>query len=203
MQQFQPLGRYLHVQGDHARNVAARSAEAGDKTSVDRVGTEVEHDWNSGGCRPCRQRRRGTTSRDNHAHLTTNQFGRQCRQSIVSALRPPIFDGQVPAIHISSFTQPPVERAQTVRKSVGPFGAEYPNHRHCRLLPSRAIHLGREQRAGAPDQCNELTPVNVEHGGTSSPMHYQRRRPSRALSLRHFQPAAGRPASPWARPELF
>jgi len=34
-------------------------------------------------------------------------------------------------------------------------------------------------------------------------MRYQRRRLARALSLPHLQPAAGRPASPWGKPEMF
>ena len=71
------------------------------------------------------------------AHLTTNQFGRQWRQLIGSALRPAIFDGQVAAFDIAGFAQPFVERAQTVRKHVGPFGAEESDHRHGRLLRTR------------------------------------------------------------------
>jgi hypothetical protein len=39
--------------------------------------------------------------------------------------------------------------------------------------------------------------------GTSSPMRYERRRLARALGLPHLQPAAGRPASPWGKPEMF
>src|SRR5262249_32896193 len=34
----------------------------------------------------------------------------------------------------------------------------------CWLLPSRALHLGREQQAAATDQCDELTPRRVGHG---------------------------------------
>jgi hypothetical protein len=66
-----------------------------------------------------------------------NQLGRQRRQSIVSALRPAIFDGHVPGLDIACFTQPIVKCAQTVRKQVWPFGAEHPDHRHRRLLRAR------------------------------------------------------------------
>src|SRR5262249_40591978 len=51
----------------------------------------------------------------------------------------------------------------------------------CRLLPSRALHLGREQQSTASDQSNELTPLHVEHGDVS-PMRYQRRRLARSQS---------------------
>src|SRR5262249_27637421 len=50
-----------------------------------------------------------------------------------------------------------------------------------RLLPSRALHLGREQQSTASDQSNELTPLHVEHGDVS-PMRYQRRRLARSQS---------------------
>src|SRR5262245_17378651 len=39
------------------------------------------------------------------------------------------------------------------------------DHRHRRLLTSRALHLGREQQAAATEQCNELTPLAIEHRG--------------------------------------
>src|SRR5262249_19790977 len=51
-----------------------------------------------------------------------------------------------------------------------------------RLLPPRALHLDREQQAAAPDQGNELTPLRVEHGRTTSPMRHQCRRLARAQS---------------------
>ena len=44
-------------------------------------------------------------------------------------------------------------------------GVHETDHRHRRLLPSGALHLGRKQKSAATDQCNELTPLHVEHGG--------------------------------------
>ena len=49
--------------------------------------------------------------RSNHGHLTTNQIGRQSRQSIVLALRPAVFDRHVPALDIAGFAQALAERA--------------------------------------------------------------------------------------------
>ena len=45
---------------------------------------------------------------------------------------------------------------------------EKPDHRHRRLLPSRALHLGREQQVAATEQCNEPThpaPASPGKGG--------------------------------------
>src|SRR5215472_11344492 len=93
----------------------------------------------------------------------TNQFGRECRQLIVSALRPAIFDGQVAAFDIAGFAQPFVERAQTARNNrIGPFGTENPDHRHRALLrPRRA----RPRCGSGADERDELAPP---HSITSS-----------------------------------
>ena len=84
----------------------------------------------------------------------------------------------------------------------GRADAEIPGHRHRRLLPKRALHLDREQQTAGPEQGNELTPFKVEHGA-SSPMRLFRAADWPVLSLPKLQPAAGRPASPWGKPELF
>src|SRR5262245_37780092 len=55
--------------------------------------------------------------------------------------------------------------AQTARRRVRRCGVEKPDNRHRRLLPSRALHLGREQQTAATDQGDELTPLHVRHGG--------------------------------------
>src|SRR5262249_40024889 len=60
------------------------------------------------------------------------------------------------------------------------FAVKEPDHRPCRLLPSRALHLGREQQTAATEQCDELTPLHVRHGDFL-PYAYQRRRLARAL----------------------
>ena len=72
-----------------------------------------EDDRNRRGRRLCRQCRRSAAGRDNHGHLAANQIGRQCRQSIVLALRPAIFDRHVPALDVAGFAQALAERAQT------------------------------------------------------------------------------------------
>jgi hypothetical protein len=61
------------------------------------------------GGRLCRNGRR-SSGRGNDGHLTTNEIGRQCRQSMVSALRPVVFDGYVVALDVTRFIQALVER---------------------------------------------------------------------------------------------
>src|SRR5262249_48227666 len=69
----------------------------------------------------------------------------------------------------------------------------------CYLLCAR-----RERPCGrAAEQRDEVAPFHVEHGGTSSPMRYQRRRLARALGFPAPQPAIERRPNPWGRPELF
>ena len=48
----------------------------------------------------------GIAIRDNHGHLSANQIGRQCRQSIVLVFCPTVFDRHVAAFDIAGFTQP-------------------------------------------------------------------------------------------------
>jgi hypothetical protein len=52
MQQLQPLRPYLHVQRRYAREVAARSVQAGDKSNLDRVDRYREDDGNRRSRRP-------------------------------------------------------------------------------------------------------------------------------------------------------
>src|SRR5262249_3040762 len=49
--EFEPLRPYLYIQGGHARQVAAGSAQAGDKTQLDRVTPGREYDRNRRGRR--------------------------------------------------------------------------------------------------------------------------------------------------------
>src|SRR5262249_15994629 len=79
-------------------------------------------------------------------------------QAIVSALRPAILDRQVPALDIAGFPQSIVKRAQTVAKQVGPFGAEHPDHRHCRLLCARRE---RPHSRCTTNQRDELAPSHL------------------------------------------
>ena len=101
-------------EGD-ARDVAARPVEAGDKAELDRVAADREDDRDRRGRRLGRKRRRRAAGRDDHRHLTANQIGRQRRQPIILALRPAVFDRDVPALDIAGFAQALAERGQYIR----------------------------------------------------------------------------------------
>jgi len=96
VQQFQHLRRYFLDQLGRARDVAARPAQAGDKAELDWIGANFEHDRDGRGRRLCRDRRR-SAGRGNHRHLTPHQIGHQCRQPVISVLRPAVFDRHVAA----------------------------------------------------------------------------------------------------------
>ena len=53
MQQLQSLRPDLHVQDAHAREVAARSVQAGDKSKRERIEPDHEDDRNRRGCCLC------------------------------------------------------------------------------------------------------------------------------------------------------
>src|SRR5262249_22446453 len=104
----------------------------------------------------------------------------------------------------------PTEFAQPLHKSGGLFSqgrsrapAQEPDGRQLRrLLRPCASHLGREQQTAATtDQSNELTPFKEDRG--LPPLCVIGAADWPVLSLPHLQPAPGRPAIPWARPESF
>src|SRR5262249_43533515 len=82
---------------------------------------------------------------------------------------PAELDRHVAALDVSPFAQAFTECLQVFDTHLRRTGSEKSDHRHRRLLPSRALHLGREQQAAATEQCNELTPLAVEHRGLPPP----------------------------------
>src|SRR6267378_1258604 len=175
-QQLQPLRPHLYVQVRYAGQVAAGPVEAGDKPNLDRVDRYREDDRNGRSRRLCRKCRRSTAGRRNHSHLTVNQVGRQCRQSIILAVRPAIFDRHVLALDISCILQSLAERVQTDRISVRRCAAKKPDHRHSALLSTRgewprhrratekrdelaSLHGRRPKQATTPYHVSELSDV--------------------------------------------
>jgi hypothetical protein len=137
-----------------ARHAAARPAEAGHKAYLDRKIAAGKNDRNRR-CRSFgRERRAVTACRDDHRHLTADQIGRHCRQSIKLSLRPAEFDRDILAFDIAGFfVQTLTERRDDrCRLARGPAAKE-PDHRHCRLLRAR-----RERpRCRAAEKGNKLT----------------------------------------------
>src|SRR5262245_43785086 len=102
--------------------------QAGDKSKLDRVQSDVEDDWDRGGGHLGRQSSRGTGRYSNHGHLATNQIGCQRWKLIVSTLRPTIFNRYVPAFDITSFVQTPVKGGQTKGIGLARASADVSNH---------------------------------------------------------------------------
>src|SRR5262249_55112597 len=75
-QEFQPLCRQLDGEKIDARHVTARPREAGDKTELDRVITDIEDDRSRRGRRFGRARRIGPTNRNDDRDLLANQIAR-------------------------------------------------------------------------------------------------------------------------------
>ena len=145
MQELQSLPTQFHVQRGHACEVATRSIEACSEADLNWIGASDENNGNRG-CRSFGRCRR-LAVRDNHGHPTTNQIGRQRRQTIISPLRPAIFDRHVPALDPPRFFQTLMECDQKLRVLAGRPGVEEPDHRHRRLL--RACYARPRDRRAA------------------------------------------------------
>jgi hypothetical protein len=78
VQQPEQLGRQGSNDKDDARDVAARSVEACDQASSDRIGSYDEYDRRRRGCGfSCL--RRSTARPNDHGHLPADEIGRQSR----------------------------------------------------------------------------------------------------------------------------
>src|SRR5262249_29376746 len=174
--EFEPLRPYLYIQGGHARQVAAASAQAGDKTQLDRVTPGREYDRNRRSRRFGRQRRR-CASRGDDRDLLLNQIGRQRWQSVIVTFRPAILDRHVAALDITSFVEALAERGHHGCVPLRRPTIEEPKHRHRRLLRAR-----RERPRGsrAAEQRDERAAF---HSITSSASNWTELGTSRPIVL--------------------
>src|SRR5262245_8445564 len=168
-QQLQPLMFERNLQEVNAGDVAAGPVVTGNKTKLDRIATVHEDDWNSRGRCLSGHSRDDAAGRKDYGNATSNQLVCSLWQPIEVAIHPPVVDRDVAALNKARFIEAGPEADHAGRIACWRSTAEEPNHRHRRLLPPRALHLDREQQAAAPDQGNELTPLRVEHGRTTSP----------------------------------
>jgi hypothetical protein len=86
--------------------VAARPGEAGDKTKLDRVFSDAEHDRDRRGRSFGRDRSERTGGRRDHGHTTADQVSHQRRQVIELAFQPVVLDRHVLALDVAGFTKP-------------------------------------------------------------------------------------------------
>src|SRR5262249_19154949 len=113
--------------------ITARLLKAGDKAFRDRITAHEEDNWNRRGCRLGRVCRVNSGAY-NHRDSKRNQFGGECRQSIIVTFRPAVFDRYIAPLLIPGFGEALAERAHELRPITGRNGAEEADHRHGRLL---------------------------------------------------------------------
>jgi len=98
VQEPDPLGRELRIRGGDARDVGARTIEAGDEAEFDRIGPDAEHNRNCGGRGlggNCRWR---AARRDDRGHPATDQLSRQFGKPGIVVVRETEFDRYVAAL---------------------------------------------------------------------------------------------------------
>src|SRR5215207_9306469 len=80
-------------------------AQARDVAARHRIGAGREHDRNGGGCAFRGKNGRFTAGRNQHRYRTTHQLGSKCRQALVSALGPAVFNRDVSSLDEASLLQ--------------------------------------------------------------------------------------------------
>ena len=116
MQHVQKLRPELDVERRHAREIAAGLVEARNQPRGYRINAGDEDDRDRRR-RELRRRHRGAVGDDNRDPLA-NELDRQCRQPIVTPIRPAIFDRDVAALGIFRFVQRLAEGAQMMWQEV-------------------------------------------------------------------------------------
>jgi hypothetical protein len=139
-QQLKPLGRQLFECKVDPREVTAWPGEAGDQPVRDRVGPTPEDDRDRRG-RTFRGKRRRRVARHDQIDLAADEVGGQCRQLIVMALRPAVFDRQILSLDVAGFAQSLADRGQ--KNCSSPAGTEDADHRHRLLLRARSERPSR------------------------------------------------------------
>src|SRR5262245_3776792 len=166
VQQFQSLRLEFLPQRGHARDVAARSVQAGDQAELHRITPGREDDRDRRGCALCRDCSEHLTGRGNHCHLSTDQVRSQSRQPVVLLLCPAIFDRDVSAFDIAGFGEALAEGAQAAGVPVRQCAAEKADHWHATLLRSSCERQGGGGHRRAAEQGDELP--TLHHSITSS-----------------------------------
>src|SRR5262245_57706394 len=165
MQQLQPLRPYFQSQRGRACEVTAGAAQARDQPEVDRVTRYKEDYWSCLGRGLRRKNRRGRW-RDNYSHLAMNKISRQCRQFVVPAFGPEIFDRHILALDKSGRLQPQAECAQPVYVQVGRVAAHKPNSwqlSRLRARPERPRH-----RRAAEERYELAAPHSITSSASES-----------------------------------
>jgi len=131
----------------HAGGVAARSIEARYQAELDWVTAHAKHDRDRRSGSLSRDRGVGRTGSSDHPHAAANEIGRQLRQAIVLAFRPPILYRQILALDVPGVSKALPERGHKVGPLGGGTGVNEPNHRHRLVLRARRERPRRRRAA--------------------------------------------------------
>src|SRR5262249_48662979 len=134
-----------------AGDVATRAGEARHQAHAHRIADADHYDWDRRRRRLGRFRRRRAVARD-QVDRAADQLAHHGGEAIGHALAIAVFAIGTLAFDVAELVQGLAE-AMPHRRVVNDPNARYTR----RMLPPRALHLGREQQTAASDQSNELT----------------------------------------------
>src|SRR5215471_2469529 len=139
----------------YPREVASRSAEAGDETVPDRVATDGKDDGNCRGRSPGRNRCGKVVGKDG-GHLIANQLGSEVGKAII-LVRIPQFDDYIASFDITQVVQALAERCQAIRHRWLSRVQPSDNRDRCLLRTRRERPRGRRPA----EQRDELAALHV------------------------------------------
>src|SRR5262249_52877817 len=160
----------------HARDIAARSADAGNESRGDRVGAGRKDDRDRRGCSPCGQRGERPTACENDRDLLFDQLRCHRLEPVILVIGPAIFDCDVLALNIASFGQAFAERGDQERILLGCRAVENADNGPG-LLRAQGLRTEDRCRRRTTEQSDERAPFHsitssaraISVGGTSRP----------------------------------
>src|SRR5262245_21767835 len=186
MQEAEPLGPSLRVHRRDAGDVAAWSIEAGNQTSLHRIGTAAVNDRDRCSCSLRRGCCRRAAGRSDDRHPAADQIDHQFRQPIKFIARPTVFDRHVLAFDVAGFAQAFAECCHEVSARLRRTSIEISDHRHRRLLRAR-----RERPRGhrPAEERDEFTPYHCLTPPVLPTERIAHLRRQEAAAVRDFKPA--------------
>src|SRR5215470_6697694 len=147
----------------HARDIATRSADAGNESGGYRVGADRKDDRDGRGCSACGQRGCRPTAGENDRDLLFDQLRCHRLEPIILVIGPAIFDCEVLALDVAGFGQAFAERGYQEPILLGCRAAENADN-GSGLLRAQGLRTDDRCRRAA-EQRDELA---TSHSITSS-----------------------------------
>jgi len=133
-QQAQAFRLKVGAQYRIAGGISARSPEAIDQSHLCRVAPYAKDDWNRGGCLFCGNGRNVPTHRRDHRDRALHEISGQCRQPVVLAGRPPVFDSDVFSFHKPGLAQALMKGSEQMPRVARGAATHETNDGDCGLL---------------------------------------------------------------------